>query len=165
MTSRLEATREWVKEFNAIPQGMIERLVKLAPDEWEEITLPTVGDPVCTCNDEKGKITRYYSDGDQYRIELDDGRSILLGVNEFWVVRYYDLPIWGTMWSFGESIDEWWLEEDGGLRAMSDCGFKIYKHEEYGYFFGIDGAGYDFYEAHWCPLYDKRGLNWHKKGA
>ena len=22
----------------------------------------------------------------------------------------------------------------------------------------IDGAGYDFYEAHWIPLYNKRGL-------
>ena len=37
----------------------------------------------------------------------------------------------------------------------------MYKHEEFGYFFGIDGAGYDFYEAHWTPLYKARGLHWH----
>lgn len=27
---------------------------------------------------------------------------------------------------------------------------------------GIDGAGYDFYEAHWIPLYEARGLHWHE---
>lgn len=26
---------------------------------------------------------------------------------------------------------------------------------------GIDGAGYNFYEAHWLPLYNARGLQWH----
>ena len=68
------------------------------------------------------------------------------------------LPMWGTMWSFG---DDYWLEEQGGLRVMSQCGFRIYKSEEFGYFFGIDGVGYDFYEAHWMPLYEARGVKWH----
>ena len=45
---------------------------------------------------------------------------------------------------------------------MSECGFRIYYSEKYGYFFGIDGAGYDFYEAHWIPLYKARGLKWHE---
>lgn len=76
--------------------------------------------------------------------------------------RYDDwLPMWGTMWSFGDSCDDWWLEEEDGIRIMSECGFRIYNHEEYGYFFGIDGAGYDFYSEHWIPLYKKRGLQWH----
>ena len=68
------------------------------------------------------------------------------------------LPMWGTMWSFG---DDYWLEEKGGLRVMSQCGFRIYKSGEFGYFFGIDGVGYDFYEAHWTPLYEARGMKWH----
>ena len=75
---------------------------------------------------------------------------------------YYDqLPMWGTMWSFGESLDEYWLDNKDGIEQMSQCGFRIFKSEEFGYFFGIDGAGYDFYEAHWIPLYNKRGLKWH----
>ena len=45
---------------------------------------------------------------------------------------------------------------------MADCGFRIYESEEFGYFFGIDGAGYSFYEEHWIPLYKQRGLQWHK---
>ena len=37
----------------------------------------------------------------------------------------------------------------------------MYESGEFGYFFGIDGAGYDFYECHWIPLYKARGLQWH----
>ena len=75
---------------------------------------------------------------------------------------YYDqLPMWGTMWSFGDSLDNYWLEEKDGIALMSKCGFRIFKSDEFGYFFGIDGAGYDFYEAHWIPLYNERGLKWH----
>lgn len=76
----------------------------------------------------------------------------------------YDfLPMWGTMWCFGDSLDDWWLENEGGLKLMAKCGFRIYRQEDYGYIFGIDGAGYDFYEVHWIPLYKARGLRWHNE--
>jgi hypothetical protein len=71
------------------------------------------------------------------------------------------LPMWDIMWSFDDMVDRWWLEEKSNLQAMADCGFRIYEQEDYGYIFGIDGAGYDFYEAHWIPLYKARGLRWH----
>lgn len=71
--------------------------------------------------------------------------------------------MWGTLWAFGDSVDNWWLEEHGGLQAMADCGFRIYEQEDYEYVFGIDGAGYDFYSEHWIPLYKARGLHWHKE--
>ena len=71
------------------------------------------------------------------------------------------LPLWGTMWSFQDSADSWWLEFDGGLEKMAACGFRIYEQEDYEYIFGIDGGGYDFYEAHWIPLYKARELRWH----
>ena len=70
--------------------------------------------------------------------------------------------MWGTMWSFTDSSDNSWLEDKKNLQTMADCGFRIYEQEDYGYIFGIDGAGYDFYEAHWIPLYKARGLEWHK---
>jgi len=74
---------------------------------------------------------------------------------------YEQLPMWGTMWSFRESFDNDWLENENGIELMTRSGFRIFKSEEFGYFFGIDGAGYDFYEAHWIPLYNQRGLKWH----
>ena len=67
--------------------------------------------------------------------------------------------MWGTMWSFDDNCDASWLENN--LQAMANCGFRIYESEDYGYIFGIDGAGYSFYDAHWIPLYKARGLKWH----
>ncbi len=71
------------------------------------------------------------------------------------------LPMWGTMWSFNNFLDEEWLNNKENRKIMADCGFRVYEQEDYGYIFGIDGAGYDFYEAHWIPLYKARGLKWH----
>ena len=73
------------------------------------------------------------------------------------------LPMWGTMWSFGDSADDYWLEEEDGLELMAECGFRIYEQEDFGYLFGIDGAGYSFMDEHWIPLYKARGLQWHRE--
>ena len=70
-------------------------------------------------------------------------------------------PMWGTMWSFGDSADDYWLEELNGVKKMSECGFRIYD-TEWGYYFGIDGMGYSFTDEHFLPLYKARGLHWHK---
>lgn len=107
-----------------------------------------------------GEITEI-EDG-KYIIELDNGTEIKCNEDDFYVEQDDFLPMWGTMWSFGDSCDDWWLEEGDGIRIMSECWFRIYNSEEFGYFFGIDGAGYDFYEAHWIPLYKARGLQWHE---
>lgn len=47
-------------------------------------------------------------------------------------------------------------------QALAEAGveFRIYEQEDFEYIFGIDGCGYDFYEAHWIPLYEKRGFHW-----
>ena len=98
-------------------------------------------------------------------MDLDGGPSILVEPDNLEVVDEDTLPMWGTMWSFGDSCDNYWLEYADGIRVMSDCGFRIYRHEEWGHFFGIDGAGYDFYSEHWIPLYKRRGLQWHDPAA
>lgn len=41
-----EAAHLWVGEFNAIQQGMIEKLMGMNPDDWTEITKPAAGDTV-----------------------------------------------------------------------------------------------------------------------
>ena len=161
-----DAAHEWVREFNAIPQGMIAELMKHDIDSWYEVTKKSVGDRVyCYHHNEYGEIVGYDEDTELYTVELDSGEEIQI-IEGNMEVEYDDgLPMWGTMWSFGDSCDDWWLEEDEGIRIMSNCGFRIYEHEEFGYFFGIDGAGYDFYEAHWIPLYKARGLKWHDESA
>ena len=71
------------------------------------------------------------------------------------------LPMSNAMYSFDDYADIRWLDTEQGLIAMAECGFRIYESENYGRFFGIDGAGYDFMDAHWIPLYKVRGLHWH----
>lgn len=159
-TTIKEATEEWVRGMNAIPTRMIE---KLWDESWREITPPAVGDRVYVFFDTKGngegEIVAI--NDDEYKIDLDNARTVTAHEGEFEVIRYDGLPMWGTMWSFEESIDDYWLEKMGGLELMAECGFRIYQSEDYGYFFGIDGAGYDFYENHWIPLYKARGMKWH----
>lgn len=157
-----DAAHEQVRGFNAIPQGIIERLMRDNPDEWYEVTEPAYGDRVyCYDYNESGEIDAYDEETELYVVNLDNGEQVHVEKSDM-EVKYDDiLPMWGTMWSFDDSIDDWWLEEEEGLKLMSQCGFRIYEHEEFGYFFGIDGVGYNFYEAHWIPLYKARGLHWH----
>ena len=124
--------------------------------------MPTIGDTIYVYDTGiNGTIIAQVDDG--YQILLDNGTDITATVDDFTLVQNDIQPIWGTMWSFGESVDVYWLENGAGLTALSECGFRIFKHEEFGYFFGIDGAGYDFYEEHWIPLYKARGLQWHNQ--
>ncbi|MBQ8998167.1 MAG: hypothetical protein IJ086_05690 [Clostridium sp.] len=54
------------------------------------------------------------------------------------------LPMWGTLWTFGESIDEDWARTNPELVAA--CGFRVFEDYETGdIYIGIDGAGYSFY--------------------
>ena len=155
-----DAAHAWVREMDAIQQGIIAKLFQNNPDEWTEVTTPSVYDRVYVFDEsEYGTISSI--EDDVYKIELDNEKKIECEASDFEVERDDYLPMWGTMWSFSDSCDDWWLEENNGIKFMSECGFRIYEHEEFGYFFGIDGAGYDFYESHWIPLYKARGLQWH----
>lgn len=165
--TRLGAAQEWVREFNAIPQGMLYPFME--DGSLSEVTVPTIGNRVYVFHgnveEPYGDITEYDAERNLYTITLDDGKEVKLNPEDFEVERYAYFPMWSTMWSFGDSCDDYWLEEEDGIRIMSECGFRIYEHVEFGYFFGIDGCGYDFYEAHWLPLYNARGLQWHDELA
>lgn len=165
--TKMEACESWVREMNQFPLEMIRKIIE-ADDytTWREITPPTKCDRVYVYfNQMEGEIIGTYTNEDDetiLNIKLDNGEIINTTSDEV-EVQYDDLlPCWGWMWQFSDSCDDWWLEEH--LQEMTDCGFRIYEHDEFGYFFGIDGAGYSFYEAHWLPLYDIRGLKWHKEG-
>lgn len=163
-----EATQAWVAEFSRFPTDMIETLMAACdPDDWMEVTPPAVGDRVylyaAESDMDEGEIIDYDDENGQYKIKDDDGFEFWTTTDEFDVDRYDITPMWGSMWQFKDMLDDDWLEEGDGIQALADCGFRIYHHTEWGYFFGIDGAGYDFYSAHWEPLYKKRGLQWHER--
>ena len=162
-----EAAERWVSEMNEYPQDMIEMLMSAKPDDWREVTLPRIGDRVYVTDLPDG-CEEYELDGeienftdDLYLINLYDGNTVEVGVDDFEAERDSYLPMWGWLWSFGDSVDDYFLEDLDGIKKMSESGFRIYENEEWGYFFGIDGCGYSFYEEHWIPLYKARGLHWH----
>lgn len=160
--TKSDAAHEWVREFNAIDSGIIAKLMSIDIDDWQEVTTPRVCDRVyCFDSETYGEVVDI--DNNDYTINLDDGTEITLSISDFEVERYDLLPMWGTMWSFGNGLDDEWLSDYDGIKLMSECGFRIFYSGEFGYFFGIDGAGYDFYEAHWIPLYEARGLHWHEE--
>ena len=115
------AARAWVKGFNRIPYGIVEKLLEHS-EELEEITPYTV----------RGRST-----GNGYK-------SVL--------------PRWNTLFSFSHPRDNEWLEDDDNVLTMANLGFRIYKQEDYGYIFGIDGVAYDLFKSYWIPLYLARGL-------
>lgn len=168
-----DAAHRWVSEMNSYPQDMIQTLMNAKPEDWHEVTVPRIGDRVyvfdlpdgCGDYESYGEIENFIRESDIYLINLDDGNTVEVGIDDFEVERDGFLPMWGWLWSFGDSADDYWLEELGGIEKMSQCGFRIYENDEWGYFFGIDGCGYSFYEAHWIPLYKERDLLWHDPKA
>jgi hypothetical protein len=141
-----DAARHWVSQFNAIPQALILKAYpSLEEDGLEilatELVCANCGGTDYTVNEDDEKVCDHCQSVD----EMQDT---------------WDLPMWRTMWTFGENIDEGWARDN--LETMRDCGFWVYESDELGVVFGINGAGYDFYEDHWVPLYKARGLHWHK---
>lgn len=168
--TKKEACNVWVNMMDGIPTEILQELKKHNCDEIRDITPPSLNDRVYVynaylpgdCDENYGTIANYAAG--VFLINLDDGNTIEVDEEAFDVERDYmggELPAWGTMWSFGSAWFDNWLDTEEHRRMMANCGFSIFESDRFGYFFGIDGAGYDFYEAHWLPLYDAVGMGWH----
>lgn len=64
---------------------------------------------------------------------------------------------WDTLFRPVWPDDEWVRRN---LDAVAGCGFLVFDCQYCGILLAIDGAGYDFYEHHWIPLYEARGFKW-----
>ena len=158
-----EATEQWIQDMNCYPYSMICALSESpSGGEWQEVTKPAPYNQVYILSEQcYGEVVRYHKDTDMYEVKNEDEEIGLYKETDIELCTEGSLPGWGYMWSFKENLDEYWLEDEDGIRKMSECGFRVYHSDEWGYFFGIDGAGYDFYASHWIPLYKARGFHWH----
>lgn len=162
MTIR-EAAELWIRyDMIPIPEPVVEKLFKISEGaDINELTPPALNDRVTY--PVRGEIVdvQQNPDGEYSYLVREDGdpdseEFYPTGIIE--VERDDYLPMWGTLWAFKDSLDVDWLDDPDNLQAMANCGFRVYESEDFGYLFGIDGAGYDFYEQHWIPLYKARGL-------
>lgn len=153
------------RELTAIPQAVVEKLIQFSDyTDFTEIT--PVGKYSRVWSNEyqsAGEVTEITEDEDGnevIKVELDNGE--IIGTYRDDLSREDDdgLPMWSTMWAFG-SFEQDKCEDEDFLIQLANIGFRIYESEDYGYVIGIDGAGYDFYEEHWIPLYKLLGLHWH----
>lgn len=90
-----EAAHKWVREFNAIPQGMIEKLIAMDCEGWAEVTAPAVGDRVYVYDESAGgEIAKRI--GETYIVKLDNnGEEIECSEDDFEAEYDYGLPMWG----------------------------------------------------------------------
>lgn len=170
-----EAVELWVnRDMTAIPLSVVEKLIKISEyNDILEITPVSAGcrawsndyQDVCKVistfekETEDGEFETFaLVDFDEDVVD-DDSKEIELPIEDLSREEQECLPMWGVMWAFNDSCDQNWVEDN--LNTMAACGFRIYESEDFGYIFGIDGAGYDFYSEHWIPLYKARGLQWH----
>ena len=157
-----QAARKWVNDFNFYPMVVIERLIGANSeyiDEVHEITPITSGDYVYFDGDIY-EVIETFSDGTLY-LESGYPDPIVVTVSDLDKEQDYFLPMWGTMFDV-PNMDKEWVRSN--MDKVAECGFRIYDFETMDLLLlGIDGAGYDFYEAHWIPLYEARGLTWHKE--
>lgn len=159
-----EDARKWVGEFNFYPHDLLERAYP-DMDGLEEITPVSVKYECDECGEEFSE-EEYNELGDGDGIitcpscyEKDEDTTATVEPIEDYDSIGYGLPMWGTLFNPKERLDEDWIREN--LEEVKECGFRIYESEEVGILLGVDGAGYDFYEEHWIPLYKARGLKWH----
>lgn len=179
MTREYKTIREcaelWVNGFDEIDIGMIDKLMMLEPDDWEEVTLPSLSDrvyvydmPADVETDERyGDIVGIETDEGElshaiYDIRLDDGTHVSVNSGCFDVEREDEIL---CAWQFSDAIDKHWIAEQDGIEVLSRCGFRVLRSGQFGYFFCIDGSGYDYYKAHWIPLYKASGREWHDPEA
>ena len=83
--------------------------------------------------------------------------SSLFLVQGPWQIREIRKQI--ANFDFGEDTERQRLV-DAGWRVIPTTGLFVVELDGY-VLVGVDGIGYDFFEAHWQPLYEALGLEWH----
>ena len=142
-----DKVEQWANTLNTVERDLIENSVKNNIDDWFELTKPSAGQFDYFTNNTIESIDTYNG---SYTVEDDEEKYDLDDVE---VEHDSFLPMWGAMWTFNNSYEEDWARNH--LYEFSEMGFRVYKYKPTGtLYFGIDGAGYNFYEAHWSPLYN-----------
>lgn len=163
-----DAARRWIDTFDHVPASVLEKMAEADPDmyHYDSDSLRLVGGPRIVCDgcerDYEGPSTL-----SELRDRAKQGRGVPcpwcdLNPGDQWIRGYpsHAFPVaWSTLFAPRESLDcEWVLEH---AEEVAKLNLYVFQSEDYGCLLGIDGAGYDFHEAFWIPLYRLRGLKWH----
>ena len=137
------------RDYSMLPSALIQRAYEGSCFEDIEIVAPTF---------EQFK-KEYFAENcseDDYDCEDCPHEDCYMGYDD----DNPKLPMWGWLFRPNNNMDEEWIRKN--TDKVGECGIIVYETEEIGIYLGINGAGYDFYESHWIPLYLARGLKWHE---
>ena len=160
-----KAANQWIDQFNFIPGTLIQTLAHALcgyneyddPQVLQLLASPGRSCPECSENLIEQE-NQYYCEECE-RFYSPDDENLQLSYPE------YAYPTgWGTLFNpkTGSWNDEEWIKEHA-REISAKCNVFIFENDDLGVLIGIDGGGYDFYEAHWIPLYLLRGFTWHEK--
>ena len=132
-------------DFNDI---RLDNVQKIFPN-WFENALTV--EPTLMDLDDSGYIPK-----DMTENEIDEAKNELMDQQRE--------IMWSTLFEAKDNTIKDWILENSD-KIINEAGFTIIdlsreNEGEYqtGVFLGVNGAGYDFYEAHWIPLYKIFGV-------
>ena len=133
------------RDFNDI---RLDNVQKIFP-YWFENTLTV--EPTYQDLGDSGYIPK-----DMNKNEIDEAKNELMDQQRE--------VIWSTLFEAKDNTIKDWILENSD-KIIKEAGFTIIDlsienegEYETGVFLGVNGAGYDFYEAHWIPLYKIFGV-------
>jgi len=147
------------RDMDMIPGVLFENLLKHADGDVDSV-LRLVGSDRRECDHCGEEIDKGACE------ENEDGENTCTcescGHSHVWE----DLPLAGPRYGGfpGAHSTVFWTDNARAAELAPECGFLVYESDDFnGHILAIDGGGYDFYSAHWTPLYLALGLDWHKR--
>lgn len=166
-----EAAGRWMDQFEFVPASVIEKMARAdeAMTYYDSDSLRLIASPRIECT---GCAATYEGERTLEELhELDQagcGEACPLcecNAGDEWTrggpVNAFPCA-WATLFAPRERLDQEWMLEHA--EQVAQLGLFVFESEDFGCLLGIDGAGFDFYEAFWIPLYRLRGLKWHETG-
>lgn len=168
-----EAVEKLMYCMSTVDSGVIAALMLAQGDDWEEVTTPCVGCRVTLYEGDDeidGEVHQLSYDiatqKTSYGIDVGDEDDMWTDdTSLFDVVFDSILPNCDVMFSpqnvFGDFLTPNWFEH-GGIEILSQIGFRVYKSNTFGYFFGVDNADLEHagLEEFFGLLYDSLDLEW-----
>lgn len=134
-----------IHEMIVMPSGsvIIQEFFDNGIGDWDEMTEEFFGESKETLTeDEREEFFEWVEDTRKF----DDYRY-----GDFQANHY---PMWSTVWN----CDRFYIDSDYmDIDKLYSMGIGVCQDVDGDYYLFIAGAGYDFYDAHWIPLFTKLG--------
>lgn len=158
-----EKVNQWVdRSFNFIQLDVVEDHARANGHEFTDcIQTPEISVLIKTWIDDcpsdadeaREEYKQEYEEGEVYDFEdwLEDGEYENAVMEHYYQSENY--PMWNTLFEARDSMISHWIDQNAS-EIYDKIGFGVAEgFESLNSMLFTTGCGYDFYEAHWIPLY------------